>query len=148
MKLFLDTNVLVDYYTQRQPFGADAARLRIGEYFNDFELWASVQSFTDIEYILQKAIPLADLRSIMHASLEFLHVATCSPDDLKDALISGWPDTENFLIEAAAKRVKADFLITRDTRGFVNSRIPVRTPEQFLKLLKQEHDIEYTEIDF
>ena len=49
MRVFLDTNVLVDFYARREPFFQYAKLLWIASYFEDVELWASSQSFVDIE---------------------------------------------------------------------------------------------------
>ena len=65
MRLFLDTNVLIDYYARREPFYDDALKLRIAAFFGDVDLWVCTQSFVDAEYILRKAVPITELRSMM-----------------------------------------------------------------------------------
>jgi len=146
MRLFLDTCVLIDYYAQREPFAADANRLRVAEAFGDAELWTAPQSYMDILYILRRAIPAADLRQQLHASLAFLHVCGTESADLSDALESSWEDSEDFLIARCAEKAKADFLITRDKTHFVEAKTRVLSPSEFL-LMMEGQGIEYEDVD-
>ena len=104
-----------------------------------------MQSFTDAEYILRRAIPAQTLRAMMAGSLERLHVATASPQDLADGLMSDWPDLEDFLIARSALNEGADYLITRDAEGFGASRVPVLTTERFFTRMEKEHGVVYDE---
>lgn len=45
-----------------------------------------------------------------------------------EGLESHWPDLEDFLIARCAENEGADYLITRDTKWFENSRVPALTP--------------------
>ena len=146
MRLLLDTNVLVDYYARRDPFFDAAAKLRCAAYFGDVELWASAQSFADIEYILRRAIPVDALRAMMLESLEFLSISSPTSTDVRDAISSAWPDLEDFLVARSAERVRADYLVTRDAAGFAEARVPVVSPADFLSILKERHGIEYDDI--
>lgn len=145
MRLFLDTNVLIDYYARREPFYDDALKLRIAAFFGDVDLWVCTQSFVDAEYILRKAVPITELRSMMAASLEFLNVAAPLADQLPDALASNWPDLEDCLIAHCARNARADFLVTRDTLGFANAPVPVLTPHGVVERLEGE-GISYDEV--
>lgn len=146
MKLLLDTNVLVDYYARRMLFWEDTLKLRIAEHFGDVELWVSAQSFSDIEYILRKAIPIGELREMFAESAQFLKICGVSTADVHEAFQSGWPDLEDCLIACAAKRVKADYLITRDKKGFSRSTVPVMSPREFISWFQRSHGIEYEEL--
>ena len=148
MRLLLDTNVLVDYFAQREPFAEDVTRLRIAACFGDVELWASAQSFPDIEYILRGAIPVDELRQMMAQSMDFLEICSTSASDVREAFSSGWPDLEDYLIACAAQRVKADCLITRDGKGFAQSKVPAMPPKAFFEMLERERGIIYEEVDF
>jgi predicted nucleic acid-binding protein len=50
---FLDTNVVIDYLAQRQPFWPDAAELMQAGVAGEAKLYVSSLSFTNIEYILR-----------------------------------------------------------------------------------------------
>ena len=145
MRVFLDTNVLVDFYARRKPFFQYAKLLWIASYFEDVELWASSQSFVDIEYILRRAVPVQALREMMAKSLDHLRISSPEPNDLTDGLSSSWPDLEDFLIARCAQNEGADYLITRDTKGFEKSKVPALSPEQFFKMMEEEYGVVYDE---
>lgn len=145
MKLFLDTNVLVDYYARREPFFPHAKMLWIASFFDDVELLACTQSFADVEYILRRAVPVETLRGMMSASLDHLRVVSPTSEDLAQGLSSGWPDLEDFLIARCALNEDADYLITRDTKGFETAEVPVLSPKEFFSFLAKEHGVFYDE---
>lgn len=147
MRLFCDTNILIDYLAQRKPFFQDALKLRIAASYGDVELWACTQSFADAEYILRRAVPTSTLRNMMNECLSFLHVATPSEKALSAGLQSDWPDLEDFLIAQCAHEQGAHYLITRDVKGFAKSRIPVKTPHEFLQFAEKELCITYESIN-
>ena len=56
---------------------------------------------------------------------------------------SEWPDVEDYVISKSASDIGADYLITRDIRGFKDSQVRPITPKGFIKLLKDEYNVEY-----
>ncbi|NHM16069.1 hypothetical protein GMI69_05250 [Eggerthellaceae bacterium zg-887] len=44
MKLFLDTNALLDYYVRREPYFESLVAIRIAQVFGDVELWAEMEA--------------------------------------------------------------------------------------------------------
>ena len=147
MRVLLDTNVLIDYFTQREPYAEDAFRLRIMQEFGDIELWASIQSFSDIAYILRGATNSAALQQAFLASLRFLHVCSLDQSDLAAACLDSWTDLEDCLIEQCAKKLKADFILTRDLSGFEKSRTTTLAPQQFFTMVAQQYGLTYEAID-
>lgn len=146
MRLLLDTNILIDYYARRRPFFDDAVKFRVAAFFGDIELWAAAPSFADVEYVLRKAIPVPELRSMMRRSLDFLKVAAPTSADVSDALESDWPDLEDRLVSRCAERVKAERIITRDSKGFLASTVPAQSPADFFSWLEAEKGIVYDEV--
>lgn len=149
MKLFLDTNVLVDLYQERHPYYEDVKKLQIMEEFGDAELWVSAKSFTDIYYVMRRGgCANADILRGFEASFEFLNICSIDGEDVRNAARLKWLDFEDCLIEMAARKVKADFLLTRDASGFAQSKIPVKKPHAFLNWVEQECGLVYGDIDW
>ncbi len=147
MKLFCDTNIIIDYLARRKPFFDDVLKLRIAAMFGDVELWASIQSFVDTEYILRRTIPIRTLRKMLDSCLHFLHVSLPVQDSLSVGLQSDWPDLEDYLIAQCALEQGAHYLITRDTKGFSKSVIPVMSPKKFLLFAENELGITYEKLE-
>ena len=148
MNLLLDTNILIDFFMQRKPFYEYTLKLQMLKEFGDGELWCSAKSFTDIFYVLNKSVSSEDIQRAFLVSLEFLRVCSIDGDDIKLAASLGWHDFEDCLIEVAAQKLKADFIITRDADGFKEGKTKAITPPLFFEWLKAEHNVSYEEIDF
>ena len=55
-----------------------------------------------------------------------------SQSTLEEAAKLQWPDFEDAIQTATAKRVNADYIITWNVKDYVKSDIPVLTPAEFL----------------
>jgi len=148
MRVMLDTNVLIDYFARREPYFQDAFKLRIMQEFGDVELWASVQSFSDIAYVLRGDTDSKKLQQAFLSSLEFLHVCSLDHQDLKSACQAAWEDFEDCLVEQCAKKLKAEYILTRDAGGFVKSSATVLKPSEFFSHISSRYGLYYDTIDF
>ena len=53
--------------------------------------------------------------------------------DLTRAAGLGWEDFEDADRSVVAERIRADFLVTRNTKDYAHSRVPAITPEDFIR---------------
>lgn len=143
MKLLLDTNILIDLVTKRAPFGADARKLSVAALFKDVQIWVTTQSYTDAQFILGRTYDKNEVRQALLETLELLIPCSVNASDLKPALESEWEEAEDYLIAHTAKRIKADFFITRDTEISAKSPVPALTAGEFLDHLEREHGLVY-----
>jgi hypothetical protein len=67
--------------------------------------------------------------------LRVFDVAPVTREVLADALSLGWPDFEEAVQASAGLAAGAQYLITRDARGFRGSPIAVLAPIEFLGIL-------------
>lgn len=147
MRLMLDTNALVDYYSRRAPYNVWVEKLFMAQAFGDVELWASAKSFTDVFYILKRMLGSEMLQAMIGKSLSCLRVCSIDGGDVGEACTDRWPDFEDCLVYKAAQKVKADAIITRDAGGFNRSNIPALSAQELIERLEQEEGITYDLID-
>lgn len=146
MKLLVDTNVLIDYYLRRPEFISDVRRLFLMRMFGDSELWVSAKSFTDVSYVGGKALGSSNIQRIVESSLRYLNVCSLDCDDVRYALEQRWPDFEDCLIDRAAQKVGANYIITRDARGFGRSVVPAIAPARLIEIMEKDHGLVYEEL--
>ena len=146
MKLFLDTNVLIDYYTSRQPYRQFCMKLLAMQIFEDVELWASAKSFTDVFYVGRKFVDPHALQQAFLDSAEFLNVCSLDAHDIEVAAEKQWLDFEDCTVAVCAQKVGADLLITRDVKGFEESPVDPISPEDFFTYLEKEYGLVYEDI--
>lgn len=147
MNLLLDTNVLIDYVGSREPFFDDAKQVIAAGFFNDAKLWVSAQSIKDAYYVLSSYAEQKHVQRALRRSLDVITPVSLSAEDAVRGLYLEWNDYEDCLISLCAVAVKADFIITRDEKGFVRSSIPFLSPNAWIKLMKDEHNLEYDLVD-
>lgn len=142
-RLFLDTRLLIDYFSARPRFFDSMVKLRIAAVLGDVQLWCSAKSFTDVFYVSSKGVDPVDLQKAFLESLDFLQVASVDAECIRDACLRGWGDFEDCLVAVTAERCRADVLLTRDVAGFRRSAVPVMTPDEYLVGLKEDEGIWY-----
>lgn len=148
MKLLIDTNVLLDVFLCREQFVADAKKLFIMKQFRDAELWIAAQSYTDLYYVGAKAHGSARMQEILKEVFPLLNVCSIDGADISNVLSEQWEDFEDCLIWRAAKKIKADYIVTRNVADFTRSDIPALTPGEFFSTMEAEQNLVYEEAEF
>ena len=139
MRAVLDTNVLVDFFLDREPFAAAAANLIQRAQHLEFQGVACATSFTTVSYLARKAVGLVQAEAQVAFLLSTLEVAPVHGQVLKAALESEISDFEDAVIVEASRWAGADYIVTRDLGDFAKSPVPVYAPESFLGLLDRLH---------
>lgn len=132
MKILFDTNVIIDYLADRIPF-ADHAE-KVIELCEQGELTGvlTASAATDIYYILRKAIGREQTLEHLKLLLSILEIADVGKTDLLRAMELDMPDFEDALAAQCARRVKAEFIVTRNVSDFLKSAVTAISPEDFL----------------
>lgn len=148
MRALLDTNIVIDIYTNRASGDPLSRKLLMMEKFGDLEFWASASSFTDMFFILNRFFESKRIQEVFEESFRWLQICPLSSEDIKHATNLRWSDFEDCVIDIAAQKVKADYLITRNKKDFGQSSIPVLTPSEFFDMLQDKHGLTYEEVAF
>jgi predicted nucleic acid-binding protein len=135
MKTVIDTNVVLDVLCNRKPFCEDAARIVALSELNVFESYVSASAVTDIYYILSKTHNKDSAIASIKKILKTIKVASVLGDIIYKALDIGWDEFEDSVQYLVGEHLRADFIIARNKKDFVNSSISVVTPSQFLDML-------------
>ncbi len=150
-KLFLDTNTIIDYLDEREPFYEGARLLMICGRLAELELWMTGSQATDLVYILSeggKPSRIARVLSRLRALRAFVNVWPTGPNEVDATLSATWDDPEDALVYDSALRLGADAIITRDKKGFEQSNLPVMDCDELFQWLEDEFDLTYGEIAF
>ena len=132
MRLFLDTNVLLDGYFQRSGAAASNAVIMRCDRSRDSG-WIAWHSLSNAYYLVRgHSRSTSTALQYINDLLVWAEVPQTGRGDALWAVQSGLSDFEDALQLAAAACCGADVLITRNTTDFKASPIPVMTPEEFL----------------
>lgn len=133
MNVLVDTNIILDVLCSRKNFLVSSAL--VCNYCETRKItgYISALSIPNIVYILRKELDPDKTKSIVDKLFLIFNIADLKAEDLKKAAAIKSNDYEDSLQMVCASSVKADYIITRNTRDFVNSNIRAITPDEFLK---------------
>jgi predicted nucleic acid-binding protein len=133
MKLVFDTNVIVDVLINREPFFATSKKAMAAAARPGVSGAMTANSMTDIFYLLRKYQPDKSLlKKSLAGLMDYLEVLDTTRDLCRLALQSPMIDFEDALVAESARGWSADFIVTRDPLGFVDSPVKTITPEELL----------------
>ena len=136
MKIFVDTNVIIDYLVDRTPF-ADDAEAVIDVCTRDGNEGAfSGLSACNAVYIIGRSTGRRGAELLVREVASLIGILSIDSADIENNLGMDHPDFEDSLQIAAAQSWGADVIVTRDMTGFANSPIKVLTPSEFLRSLQ------------
>lgn len=135
MRVFLDTNILIDIVLNRKPWVDAALVLLELSRQKRLPLVASDISFVNLAYVLRKAMSPADMYSTMTDMLRYMSVAAAGESIITEAVSLRWKDMEDCVQYLSARQAGADCVISRNAADFGEADIPVMTPVEFLSTI-------------
>ena len=136
MKLFLATNVMLDFLGEREPFYLSSAKIATLADKRKLTINVSALSFATVSYFLTKYEGVNKAKEKLRKFKVISEI--CELDELiiEKGLNSDFSDFEDSLQYFSALRAECDIIITRNGKDFKKSQIPVMTPDEFLLSLK------------
>ncbi len=138
MKVFVDTNVLLDVLAKREPYFTDAARIWSLAERAKLEAQVSVISFNNVYYVLRKVASRQVAEKALRLMRSVFTPVPLGAQVLSQAIDAGFRDFEDALQFYSALHADASCLITRDADDFPATALPVLSPAEFLSSLAQE----------
>ena len=136
MKVFLDTNIVIDLLAKREPFYNHAAQIFSLADKMKIQLYVSALTFANTNYILLKERKPEEAKSILRKLKLIVNIIS-----LDDKIIglslndTDFRDYEDAIQYYSAIENGIETIITRNLKDFQKSKIPVLTAEQYLQRL-------------
>ena len=135
MKIFLDTNIIIDLVLNRHPWVRYELVLLELSRQKKLSLAVSDISFLNLAYAVRKVMSPDEIYAAMTDLLKYMNVAAAGESVIRSAVSLRWKDMEDCVQYLTARNEGADYIITRDLTGFSLSDIPVKTPVEFLSII-------------
>ena len=136
MKLFFDSNVIIDALTNREGAVEEARKLLYSATAGEIEGVVSAKQMTDVYYVLRRYIPEHSVRrDIISLLIEGFAILPVDKDVLQKALESVVPDYEDAVICACAEIASVDAIISNDKEVYKNGQIKAISPGEAVKQL-------------
>ena len=133
--LFIDTDVIIDFIIDRQPFSKDAARLFTLIDRKKVKGYTSALCYSNLYYILSKYEAHKKLITMLNELTELVGILKVDDDIIKDSLASGYSDFEDAVQMMSATQIGAQYLVTRNIKDYKSGPLPVVQPTELLALL-------------
>ncbi len=135
-RLFLDTNVVIDFLADRKPFSDAAAILFETAANKKTQVFISAVSYNNIYYILSQHLTHAQTLKLLATLKEMSTTVAVTDDTIASAIASDFKDFEDAIQYHCALSVsKLDAIITRNTKDFRKSTIAILTPQEAVNVL-------------
>lgn len=131
MNVVVDNNVIISALKPDAQFESESQRILQLASEKKINGYVSANSLTDIFYVLRKVHGTEKAKVMLQKLVLILDIIGIEPTDCIDALNLPMKDFEDAMVAVCAKKIKADFIVTRD-ENFIKSAklVKVVTPEQ------------------
>lgn len=140
MRILIDTNIVLDFLLQREPFSQETELLFQAIDAGEVVSYVTATTLTDIFYISRRHT--RSIEQARQAVSETLIVMMICPIDravLESAFNSGLADFEDAVQIFGAITQGLEAIVTRDAQGFLSSSIPVLSIQELLQQVRQQN---------
>lgn len=131
----LDTNIVLDLISKREPFVNSALRIFVLAEKEQLKLWISPHSLATIYYLLSRDKDPKSAGKLLEKLLNRLYIAPIDESVVRRAFSYGFRDWEDALVASAAHNAHVDAIVTRNVKDFKKSPLPVLLPDEVLARL-------------
>lgn len=138
-KVFIDTNVIIDFLADREPFSEYAAFIFQLAKDKKIKVYVAAISFNNTYYILKQVSSHTKAIKLIKELEEMVEIQETNKAILKNAMKSGFTDFEDAIQYFSAEQIgNIEIIVTRNIKDFKKSDIPVLSPETTVKILMKE----------
>lgn len=133
-KVLIDTDVILDFLFDREPYSEDAATILSLCEKSQIQGFVTAIMLSNIYYLLRKNSKHEKVIKHLKMLMTILDVANTSKETVLDALNSDFKDFEDALQNFSAQHASdIKVIVTRNTKDYKSSNLSVMTPETYLK---------------
>jgi predicted nucleic acid-binding protein len=134
-RIFLDTNIMLDFLGERHPFYDSVAKIATLAEKGELVMVVSPISFATVNYFLTKFENPKIAKEKLRKFKIICEVCSLNEQTIEKGLNSSIKDFEDALQYFNATESNCDLILTRNAKDFKKSLLPVMTADEFLKSL-------------
>lgn len=137
MRVLIDTNVVLDYILNREPYSESARKIVAACEKRKISGCIAEHTVSNMFFILRKVYTIAERKEILLAVCTLFDVECVDTGKIQNALKNDeFDDFEDCLQMECAKEYHADYIVTRNVADFSGSDIPCVEPEQMCEMFQ------------
>jgi len=133
----IDTNVILDVLTRREPYFSDSALVLDRSERGDYVAWVCATTVTTIFYLARRHLGSKAAVARIKDLTTICSIAPVSQSVIESALHDRFADFEDAVLHHSAVLAGADCIVTRNEADFRASSLLIYSPKQFLTALEQ-----------
>jgi predicted nucleic acid-binding protein len=135
---FIDTNILLDFLADRKPYSDQAAIIFENQQQGKLNLYVSAISFNNLYYVICKIEGHKTAIKLLKELTDIVTIIPLEQSIIQNSLESNFSDFEDAIQYYSALKTKSvKGIITRNTKDFKKSELPILTPELAIKLIEE-----------
>lgn len=137
MRILIDTNVVLDALTSREPWKESAERIFLMAANNIVDMYITASSATDIYYLVRKYLHSTKAaKQIMGKLFSLIGILEVKEEDCVDALASAISDYEDAVVEQVARRSGIECIVTRNQKDYEAGLTKIFAPGEFVEFIE------------
>ena len=137
-RILIDTNVLLDYLLEREPFFDDAKKVILSCVDGKVKGCIAAHSIPNMFFILRKDYSIKERREVLSNLCSIFDVEGIDKTKLLSGLSNeDFSDFEDCLQMECAKSYGADYIVTRNVSDYSASEVNVIEPREYLEIIGQ-----------
>lgn len=138
MKILVDTNVIIDALTAREPWNESAEKIFIMAANHSVDMYITASSATDIYYLVRKHLHNTEAaKQVMGKLYSLMGILEVTGNDCVEALASPITDYEDAVVEKVASGKDMDYIVTRNIKDYQAGNTQVILPDDFISLISE-----------
>ena len=140
MKAVIDTCVIIDVLQNREPFAKDSQAVFLLCANRRYEGFITAKAATDIYYLTHRYTHSDKTsRKVLSDLCLLFTILDTAAIDIQKAIPASTSDFEDAVMIETALRANVDCIVTRNTRDYSASPIPIYSPAEFIGLIAEEN---------
>ena len=132
MVLLVDTNIILDVLLNRPEFVKDSSMIWKLCETEQAQGYLSTLTYANMMYVMRKQLTPDQIEDVFRKLNLIFEFADFSPAVLERAVAMKWKDFEDAVQSATAESVHADYIVTRNLKDFMKSKVIAFTPAELL----------------
>ena len=136
MKTLIDTNVIVDALTSREPWKDSAEKIFLMIANQVMDAYITASSAAEIYYLARKYLHSTEQAKQVMGKLYFLMgILAVTRIECVDALASAVSDYEDAVIERTTVKADMDYIITKNVKDYQEGMVKAVLSDDFIALV-------------
>jgi len=132
MKIFLDSDVILDFLLDRKPYSDDIAEIFERSLNSDLLLCVSPTTITNLNYIIGRLQNKKQAHLKTKKILELVKVETVCESTIIKAITSRFKDFEDAVQNFCAIESDHTIILTRNIKDYKESELGILSPSEYI----------------